>query len=75
LGEVREGLVDVRTSIDAESETAKAVEPAHGSFRDPSEDAESAAVFGVPLGEKGLGPPSAKFFSVRLRVVGSIGVE
>ena len=75
FGEVREGFMDVLTSIETEPEAPESVKPAQSSFGDPPEDAESAAMFGVPFGEKGLDLALAKFVSMRFRVVGSVGVE
>ena len=62
-------------AVKADSEAAEVVKPAEGAFRDPSIDAKAAAVFLIPFGQVWFDASLAKFFSVRLGVIGSICIN
>ena len=62
-------------AVEADSEAAEVVEPAECSFRDPSKNAKAASMFLIPFGQVWFDASFAKFFSVRLGVIGSICVD
>jgi len=71
----QERLVDVQAAFVADAQTAELVQPTEGAFDDPAEDAQSASVFGVALGNAWLDTNIAKRVAMLLAVVASIGVQ
>ena len=62
-------------AVKADSEAAEVMEPAEGPFRDPSKDAKAASMFLIPFGKVWFDASFAKLFSMRLGVIGSIGIN
>lgn len=67
--------MDFFVAVKADSEAAEVVEPAESSFRDPSISAKSASVFLISSSQVWFDASLAKFFSVRLRIIGSICIN
>ena len=67
--------MDFVVAVKTNSESAKVVEPGECSFRDPSKDTKAASVFLISFGQVWFDASFAKFFSVRLGVIGSIGIN
>ncbi len=62
-------------AVKADSEAAEVMEPAEGPFRDPSKDVKAASKFLIPFGKVWFDASFAKLFSMRLGVIGSIGIN
>lgn len=67
--------MDFVVAVKSDAEAAEVVKPADGSLRDPSKDAEAASMLLIPFSQVWFDASLAKFFSVRLGVIGSICIE
>jgi hypothetical protein len=67
--------MDFVVAVKTDSESAKVVEPAECSLRDPSKNAKAASMFLIPFGEVWFDSSFAKFFSARLGVIRSISIN
>jgi len=76
LGELEQSVVDVRTTIVANSQASTFVmKPTYCALRYPTKDPQSTAVFGVAPGQVGFNAAFFQCLAVVLRVVRSISVQ
>jgi hypothetical protein len=67
-----ESFVDVGTTLEADPESSELVKPGNGSFDHPTEDAESAAMFGITSCDQCADSHRLKRVAMRLRIVTSV---
>jgi hypothetical protein len=64
--------VDIRSLFVADAQAAKLIKPSESSFYDPSPTAQSAAMFGVSLGEQWPNPANSQALPDCLRIIPTV---
>src|ERR1700689_4084550 len=67
--------MNVSVAIGAKAKLAKVVEPRIGALDDPAKDAQTAAMLRVPPGYFGIDVSILQFLSMRIRVIGAVGIQ
>ena len=74
-GQSHERQMNVGSSVVSNPQAPELVQPTDRPFHHPAEDAQAAAVFGVPLGNRRVDPSLGQLFPVRVGVIRTVSEQ
>jgi len=69
------GVVNIKTSLVANPQTAELVKPTEGAFDYPAKDAQTTAVIGIATRDAGCYADRFQGLAMRIRIIGTVGKQ